>query len=263
MACAWGLTLLMHMAIVTDMDTGQFPTYLFLFIIPPLIFYLVSAVTHLSPINCCSLAKLLVWTPRPPGLRGRSHSPPRPRGQGPQNWHLRLHDRQRIVSVREFVKSQDQKSSWQTYLFTALWFSFRVGCCVEAALRTTINWMHAIHRPSTLVRLAFQAQRSLPRDDIWFDSDLFTIGVDNHASRCMGNNKRIFENLVLARTAQQVWGISKGLEIKGKGTLVVMINDNNGKPHRIKILNSLYLPGLRMCLLPPQHWAQEARDNYP
>ncbi len=44
---------------------------------------------------------------------------------------------------------------------------------------------------------------------------------------------------------------------------MVTINNDNGKPHRIKIPNSLYLPGLRMCLLLPQHWAQEARDNYP
>jgi hypothetical protein len=79
----------------------------------------------------------------------------------------------------------------------------------------------------------------------------------------MGNDKRIFENLVFTRTAQRVGGISKGLAIEGKGTLVVTINNDNGKPLRIKILNSLYLPGLRMCLLSPQHWAQEARDNYP
>jgi hypothetical protein len=239
------------MAIVNDMDTGQLPTYLFLVPIPPLIFYLVSAVTHLSPINRCSLAKILMWTPCPPGLRGRSHSPPCPRGQGPRNRHLRSHDTQRIVSVQEFVKSQDLKSSWWTYLFTALWFSFRVGCCVEAVLGTAIKWVHAVRWPSTLVRLAFQAQRSSPRNDVWFNSNLFAIGVDNHASRCMGNDKRIFKNLVLACTAQQVGGISKGLVIKGKGTLVVTINDDNGKPHRIKIPNSLYLPGLRMCLLSP------------
>jgi hypothetical protein len=79
----------------------------------------------------------------------------------------------------------------------------------------------------------------------------------------MGNDKRLFENLVLARAAQRVGGISKGLAIKGKGMLVIDVNDDTGKPHRIKILNSLYLPGLRMCLLSPQHWAQEARDNYP
>jgi hypothetical protein len=173
---------------------------------------------------------------------------------------LRLHDRQKIVSVREFVKIQDQKLSWWTYLFTTLWFSFWVGCCIKAILRTALKWMHAIRRPSTLVRLAFQAQRLLPRDDVQFDSNLFAVGVNNHASRCMGNNKRIFENLVLACTAQQVGGISKGLAIKGKGTLVVTTNDNNGKPHRIKIPNSLYLPGLRMCLLLLQHWAGGKRQ---
>jgi hypothetical protein len=123
--------------------------------------------------------------------------------------------------------------------------------------------MHAIHQPSTLMRLAFQAQRSPPCDNVWFDSDSLAVGVDNHASRCIGNNKHIFENLVIACTAQQVGGISKGLAIKGKGTLVVTINDNNGKPHRIKIQKSLYLPGLRLCLPLPKHWAQEARDNYP
>jgi hypothetical protein len=60
-----------------------------------------------------------------------------------------------------------------------------------------------------------------------------------------------------------VGGICKGLAIKGKGTLVIDINNNTGKPHCIKIPNSLYLPGLRMCLLLPQHWAQEAGDDYP
>jgi hypothetical protein len=79
----------------------------------------------------------------------------------------------------------------------------------------------------------------------------------------MGNDKRCFENLVLARTTQRVGGISKGLSIEGKGTLVINVNDDTGKPHCVKIPNSLYLPGLRMCLLLPQHWAQEARDDYP
>jgi hypothetical protein len=63
--------------------------------------------------------------------------------------------------------------------------------------------------------------------------------------------------------AQGVRKNSKGLAIKGEGMLVFKINDNNGKLHKICIPNSLYLPGLRMCLLSPQHWAQEAEDNYP
>jgi hypothetical protein len=79
----------------------------------------------------------------------------------------------------------------------------------------------------------------------------------------MGNNRHLVENLVLVCTAQKVGGISKGLTIQGKGTLVLTINDDTGKPHRVHIPKSLYLPGLRMCLLSPQHWAQEARDNYP
>jgi hypothetical protein len=54
-----------------------------------------------------------------------------------------------------------------------------------------------------------------------------------------------------------VGGIKGGLEIKGQGTLVLDMNDDNGKPHHIHIPNSLYLPDLRMCLLSPQHWAQE------
>jgi hypothetical protein len=45
--------------------------------------------------------------------------------------------------------------------------------------------------------------------------------------------------------------------------LVINVNNDTGKPHRIKIPNSLYLPGLKMCLLSPQHWAQEAGDDYP
>ncbi len=47
----------------------------------------------------------------------------------------------------------------------------------------------------------------------------------------MGNDKRRFENLVLAHAAQRVGGISKGLAIEGKVTLVIDINDDTGKPH--------------------------------
>ncbi len=79
----------------------------------------------------------------------------------------------------------------------------------------------------------------------------------------MGNDRRWFKNLVLARAAQHVGGISKGLAIEGKGTLVIDINNDMGKPHHIKIPNSLFLLGLRMCLLLPQHWGQEAGDDYP
>jgi hypothetical protein len=39
------------------------------------------------------------------------------------------------------------------------------------------------------------------------------------------------------------------------------LEDDQGKIHTIKIPNSLCLPGLKQCLLSPQHWAQEAGDG--
>jgi hypothetical protein len=124
-----------------------------------------------------------------------------------------LHDKQQIIRIRDFINSQNKNWRWRTYLFAVLWSFFQVGCCVEVVLRTTIKWMHAVRRSSTLVRLALQAGRSSTQDDVCFDSNLFAVGVNNHTSHCMGNDKRIFENLILACTAQRVGGISKGLTI--------------------------------------------------
>ena len=108
-----------------------------------------------------------------------------------------------------------------------------------------LKWFHALRWPAPgRIRLALQANcHPALASDVRFDSDSFAVGVDNHASRCMGNNKRLFDNLVLARSAQRIGGISKGLSIQGKGTLVLNINDDTGRTHQIKIPNSLYLPG--------------------
>ena len=46
---------------------------------------------------------------------------------------------------------------------------------------------------------------------------------------------------------------------KGDRHIQMRIEDDNGRSHTIKIPNSLYLPELRLCLLSPQHWAQEAK----
>ena len=100
-----------------------------------------------------------------------------------------------------------------------------------------IKWVHALRWPEPLkIRLALQANRHPAlANGVRFDSDSFAVGVDNHASRCMGNDMRLFDNLILAHTSQCVEGISKGLAIQGKGTLVININNDKGKPHQIKI----------------------------
>jgi hypothetical protein len=58
-------------------------------------------------------------------------------------------------------------------------------------------------------------------------------------------------------------GINDRLKIMGKGIFKFKIEDDNGRTHKIKIPNSLYLPGLKRCLLSPQHWVQEAGDEHP
>ncbi len=172
------------------------------------------------------------------------------------------------MSIWWKARCEQNKWHWGTHLSPFLWKAYQVGCCVEVVLRTVMTWLHALRHPGQLIflgrSLALQANRPCHAlAGARFNTDSFAVGVDNHASRCMGNDKRLFKNLILARTAQHVGRISKGLAIEGKGMLVLDVNNDTGKPHCIKIPNSLYLPGLRMCLLSPQHWVQEAGDNYP
>ncbi len=60
----------------------------------------------------------------------------------------------------------------------------------------------------------------------------------------------------------EVEGIKGGLEIKGTGMFKFHIEDDDGKVHLIKIPNSKYTPELKICLLLPHHWAQEAQDKF-
>ena len=103
--------------------------------------------------------------------------------------------------------------------------------------------------------------RALGAHPIGFDSDSIPIRIDTHASRCMANAPHFFENLRLNNNKGQVDRINSRLDIKGEGTFKFNITNNDGKAHRIKIPNSLYVPNLKKCLLLPQHWAQEARDE--
>jgi hypothetical protein len=80
--------------------------------------------------------------------------------------------------------------------------------------------------------------------------------------RCIVNAPHLFEDLKLG-DVEEVEGIKSELDIKGMGTFKFKIKDDNGMTHEIKIPNSLYVPELKRCLLSPQHWVQEAKDNYP
>jgi hypothetical protein len=77
----------------------------------------------------------------------------------------------------------------------------------------------------------------------------------------MANTPHLFENLHLNNNKRQVDEINSGLDIKGEGTFKFNLTGDDGKAHKIKIPNSLYIPNLKRCLLSPQHWVQEARDK--
>jgi hypothetical protein len=164
-----------------------------------------------------------------------------------------------------FANGSNHKSRLQTYLIPVAVSIFKVGCCVEQHLGELLATHHLRVLPSMSQPTSFIALSSVVDHTrvVCFNS-AYPIKIDTHASRCMGNAPYLLEDLkVKVGEVGEVEGIKSGLDIKGVGTLKFKIKDNNGMMHKIKIPNSLYIPELKRCLLSPQHWVQEAKDNYP
>lgn len=96
-----------------------------------------------------------------------------------------------------------------------------------------------------------------------FDSDSFLIGVDNHASACMVNDRSRIIGPLTPLPDRKVKGAKGLLSVAGKGPGLFPIEDDDGNVHNIIIQNTLLVPELPFCLLCPQHWSQDADDNYP
>jgi hypothetical protein len=231
---------------------GHQVAYLQIFIMPYLLQCLFQAACPMDLVFCKMTYNVFIqgspwWWP----LRGRtSHSIPK-----------RLYKKKK--SSMHLMKETTIKSRLWTHLFPITVSVFRVGCRVEGRLRESL----ISHRPRKLPffpRPTFTALSSaIDRTrTIQFDSDSYPIGTDTHASCCMVNAPHLFEDLKLGEVGE-VEGIKSGLDIMGMGTFKFKIKDNNGISHKIKIPNSLYVPELKRCLLSPQHWVQEAKDNYP
>jgi len=233
------------------LDTGQqILTYLLLHVIPLLLHHLVYLVLPEDSMSFRLLEKTIAQTS---AWRLRGH----PHDARPKRFKCFKKPKKKMVS--EDIQDKTIKHLFTkklpTYLMPAFFTAFKVGCCVEGELRRFLRHIQRVPR-----FLAFQGA-SLGNPTVRFDSDSFEIGIDNHASRCMANAPHLFDDLHLIDDAGEVNGIGNGLEIKGRGTFVFSLADDDGKIHTINIPNSLYLPGLRQCLLSPQHWAQEAKDK--
>ncbi len=134
--------------------------------------------------------------------------------------------------------------------------AFKVGCQVE----NSVCCLKAALIFEQLPKLvAFAAATELPYQVpmMHFDTGSFVIGIDTFASIMLGNHPDQFEDLKMHNDTE-VEGIKGGLDIKGTGTFKFHIKDDEGGVHLIKIPNSKYVPDLRVCLLLPHHWAQEA-----
>jgi hypothetical protein len=232
------------------LNTGQeFATYLLFLLIPIMIYLLVFLAIPKDPMLLRILAKTLVKTTA---------------------WCLWGHPHiVRPKKTKYFKKPRRHYQKWNftqyvhpttiknlpSYLVPAFFATIKVGCRIEAYLR---KFMRPLQRAPR-----FLALQSAFLDDpaVQFDLDSFAIGIDNHPLQCMANAPHLFEDLQLADNAGEVKGIGNGLAIEGKETFKFSLKDDKGKIHLIKIPNSLYLPGLKQCLLSPQHWAQEAGDG--
>jgi hypothetical protein len=154
------------------------------------------------------------------------------------------------------------KTKLRTYLVPNTVFMFRVGCLLKGWLRESLS-SHRLMELPYVSRPTFTAMLSTVDRTraIRFDFDSYPIGIGTHTLRCMVNAPHLFKDLKLGDVGE-VEGIKSGLDIKGMGTFNLKIKDDNSMTHKIKIPNSLYIPELKRCLLSPQHWVQEAKDNY-
>ncbi len=143
-------------------------------------------------------------------------------------------------------------------MFAAAWFIYKMGCQVEIFCQQTRRIMINLCGPSHCPQaFAAQAKTASGANAVHFDSDSYIIGVDGHASYCMGNNPDQFDgDLQLLDDGKTVSGIGSGIAIEGIGTFKFAIEDDTGQAHVIRIPNSLYVPSLKRVLLAPQHWAQ-------
>ncbi len=204
------------------LDTGQIYTYIFILILPFIfgrLLRLFKPRDYHEPALLFRIFLRDLTVPRFVPFCGRSC---------PCKWVKR-----KLKPVSAWKTGDDaNKPKAKTYLWALALTTFRVGCCVEYAFRLLLKQWCSLTRLTKhqAIHLAFQADGGGQSPHVRFDSNSIPVGVDNHASRCLANKRRLFKNLHPFRSGG-VGGIEGGLEIKGQGTLVLDVNNDDGKPH--------------------------------
>ncbi len=154
------------------LNTGQeFATYLLFLLIPIMIYQLVFLPIPEDPMLLRILAKTLVKTT---AWRLRGH----PCIVCPKKTKCFKKPRKRYFQKWNFTQNVKKLPS---YLVPAFFAAIKVGCRIEAYLR---KFMCPLQRAPR-----FLALQSAFLDDpaVRFDSDSFSIGIDNHALQCIAN----------------------------------------------------------------------------
>lgn len=149
------------------------------------------------------------------------------------------------------------------------WFKYKIKVennlyypLMDNTLHTTSQQAQQKH--NTLQVMAAKSKNNKVNLQTIFDTDLFIIGVNNHASRFISNKVEHF----ISPLQSANYGFIKGvggelLEVRGKGKLVWQIEDDYGRIHKVAIPDALYVPKSPIRLLSPQHWSQPVNNNYP
>jgi hypothetical protein len=117
--------------------------------------------------------------------------------------------------------------------------------------------------PTTVVFESTQPQDSQRPAYSHFDSDSFLIGVDNHSTTTISNDKSHFIGPIRPTNVGIKGFGGTCVRAKGIGTVKWKIEDDEGKVHTFTIQNALYVPDSSLCILCPQQWAKQANDNFP
>ena len=96
-----------------------------------------------------------------------------------------------------------------------------------------------------------------------FDTDSYSIGIDNRTSYSMSPSMNDFITPIEPAKDLFIRGIGGLVKVQGKGTVKWNITDDDGFNHDIIIPGTLYVKGIQNRLLSPQHWSQTANDNFP
>jgi len=231
------------------LDTGQeIATYLLFHIIPILIYHIIYLVLPEDPMSFRILAKTIAKTS---AWRLRGH----PCNARPKQIKCFKKLKKKWLA-KQFKTKQSSKSSPLTLCRHYLQPSRLV---VASKKKSAISFA-----PFTGLHGSWHSKvlfLTIQRSDSTRTHFLSGSTTMHHDAWPTPPTSSLFEDLHLINNAGEVNGIGKGLAIKRKGTFMFSLEDDNGKNHTIKIPNSLYLPGLKQCLLSPQHWAQEAGDG--